>query len=84
MPIIIKSSQSDSAGDMIKKFKRALASTDIVQNAKDRRYFQKPSQVRAQKKIKVNRLRRRVRTLKKVKNITSATIAKIEERIQTL
>lgn len=84
MPIIIKANKNDSAGDVIKKFKKASASTNVVQQAKDRRYFTKPSQVRAQKKIKVKRLQHRIRTLKRMKNITAETIQKIEDRMKTL
>lgn len=82
MPIVVKASNSDSASDVIRKFKKAAAATNIVQNAKDRRYHQKPSQVRAQKKIERNRLRKKARSLKQMKNISSEVIEKIRERIQ--
>jgi ribosomal protein S21 len=82
MPIVIKSGSNDSASDTIRKFKKAAAATDIVQRARDRRFFQKPSKLRAQKKIEKNRLRRKARSLKQMKNISNEVIEKIRERIQ--
>ena len=82
MAIVIRSQGSDSLGDMIRKFKKATVSADVVQVAKDRRYYQKPSQVRAQKQIAKNRLRRKAHSLRKRKNISSEAIERIWERIQ--
>ena len=81
MAIIIKAQGSDNTNDVIKKFKKAIATTDIVQKAKDRRYFKKPSQVRAAKKIEMSRLRKRSRALKRTKNISPAALQRINERL---
>ncbi len=81
LPIIIKAQGSDSTGDLIKKFKKATIATDIVQKVKDRRFYQKPSKVRAIHKIEINRLRKRMRSLKKMKNISPQVIQRIDDRI---
>lgn len=82
MPIVVKAGPKDSTNDVIRKFKKAAASTNVVQNSKDRRYFSKPSKVRAEKKIQKNRLRKKARSLKKMKNIGQDVIDRIHERIQ--
>ncbi len=81
MAIIIKAQGNENTNDVIKKFKKAIATTDIVQKAKDRRYFKKPSQVRAVKKIEMSRLRKRSRALKRTKNISPAALQRINERL---
>lgn len=83
MPIIIKAQGSESTGDVIKRFKKATISADVVQIAKDRRYYKKPSKWKAEKTIQKLRLRKRARSLKKMKNISPIAIAKLEERINT-
>lgn len=82
MPIVVKADSNDSTGDVIRKFKKAAAATNVVQIAKDRRYHQKPSKLRAQKKIEKNRLRRKMRSLKKTKNISAESIERLKERIE--
>ena len=81
MPIVIRAQGNDSTHDVIKKFKKAVASTDIVQMAKDRRYYTKPSQLRQVKKTEVRRLRKRARALKKMKNIAPATLQRLMDRL---
>ena len=81
MPIVIKARGSDSTNDVIKKFKKAVAQTNIVQSAKDRAFFQKPSQKRAVKKIEQKRLQRRARALKRMKNISAQVLQRIDERL---
>ncbi len=81
MPIVIKAQGNDSTQDLIKKFKKAVSMSDIVQKAKDNRYFVKPSQKRKVKKIEMNRLRKRSRSLKKMKNISATTIQRINDRL---
>jgi ribosomal protein S21 len=83
MPIIIKPHGNDSTGDLIKRFKKAVITTDVVQKAKDRRYYKKPSQVRAERTIERLRLQKRTRSLKKMKNISPQVIARLEERISS-
>lgn len=81
MPIIIKAKSGDSAHDIIKKFKKAVTTADIVQRARDRRYFQKPSTERTIKKTEKRRLRKRARSLKKMKNISPQTLQRINDRL---
>lgn len=81
MPIVIKAQGSDTTGDVIKKFKKAAASSNVVIIAKDRAFFQKPSRKRAVKKIERKRLQRRARSLKKMKNISPASLERLNERL---
>lgn len=81
MPIIVKAQGNDTTGDLIKKFKKITIATDVVQKAKDRRYYQKPSKIKAVKKIEISRLKKRVRSLKKMKNISPQILTRIQERI---
>lgn len=77
MPIIIKAKGNDSTNDVIKKFKKAVASADVVQKAKNRTYFQKPSQVKAAKTSARSRMRRRLHSMKRMKNISPETLQRI-------
>jgi ribosomal protein S21 len=81
MPIIIKAQGNDSTSDLIKKFKKISVATDIVQMVKDRRYYMKPSRVRAVHKTEMRRLRKRARSLKKLKNISPQVLTRINERL---
>jgi ribosomal protein S21 len=81
MPIIIKAKAGDSTYDLIKKFKKAVASSDIVQKAKDRRFFQKPSALRTIIKTEKRRLSKRARSLKKMKNISAEALQRINDRL---
>lgn len=81
MPIVVKAQGSDTTGDVIKKFKKAAASSNVVIIAKDRAFFQKPSRKRAVKKIERKRLQRRARSLKKMKNISPASLERLNERL---
>lgn len=81
MPIIVKAQGNDSTFDVIKKFKKATSAADIVTKARDRRYFQKPSQKRTVKKTEMRRLRKRARSLKKMKNISPQVLQRIGERL---
>jgi ribosomal protein S21 len=82
MAIVIQAQNNDSTNDIIRKFKRATITTNIVQIAKDRRYHQKPSKIMAQKKIEKNRLRRKARVLKHTKNVSAESLQKLYERIE--
>lgn len=72
MPIIIRAKSDDHPGDLFKKFKKIISATDIIQVVKDRRYNQKPSEVRTVRKNEIRRAKRRIRSLKKLKNIPAA------------
>lgn len=81
LPIIIKAKKNQSSSDLIRQFKKAVAASGIVQIVKDRRYFQKPSRVKATKTAEMSRLKRRAHSLSKTKNISPLTIAKIRARL---
>ncbi len=69
MPIIIKARGDDHTGDLIKKFKKVIAATNIIQVVKDRKYYQKPSELRSVKMNELRRMHKRMRSLKKQKNV---------------
>ncbi|MFZ5376626.1 MAG: 30S ribosomal protein S21 [Patescibacteria group bacterium] len=81
MPVIVKAKKNQSTNDVIRQFRKQTATADIVQIVKDRRYFKKPSQVRAEKTIEMNRLRKRARSLKRMKNISPQVLSRINERL---
>ncbi len=81
MAIIIKSSGSDSLGDLVRRFKKQTAIADVAQQARDRQYYRKDSRIRSTKKMQRARLSRRVRSLKKMKNISPATIQRLNDRL---
>lgn len=69
MPIVIKAKTNQSSNDVIRQFKKAVSATDIVQRVRDRRYFIKPSQIRAVKKQEIAKQKKRRRSLKRMKNV---------------
>ena len=81
MPIIVKAKKNQSANDLIRQFKKVSIASGIVDLIKDRRFFQKPSKKRAIKKIEKNRLQKRARSLKKMKNISPQVITRINDRL---
>ena len=83
MPIIVKAKKNSSSGDLIRRFKKAAAISNIVQKAKDRRYFKKPSRLKADTTAQMHRLRRRMHSLKKTKNTPAEVIEKITQRLNS-
>ena len=81
LPIIIRAKKNQSTNDVIRQFKKAIANAGVVQIAKDRRYFAKPSRVKATGVAERSRLKRRARSLKKTKNISPIAIRKIQQRL---
>lgn len=81
LPIIIKAKKNQSTSDIIRQFKKVVAGAGVVQVAKDRRFFQKPSRIKASKVAERSRLKRRARSLKKMKNISPVAISKIQQRL---
>lgn len=81
MPIVVKAKPNDSTNDVIRKFKKVSAAADVVKKAKARRFFQKPSRDRSTKKIEMNRLRKRARSLKKTKNVSPTALQRIKDRL---
>ncbi len=83
MPIIIKAGPKSNTNDIIRQFKKATFAANIVQIAKERRYFLKPSAKRAKKKIEFIRLRKRLRSMKKRKNSPQSSIEHLLFRLGT-
>jgi len=83
LPIIIRAQNNDSTSDLIKKFKKISIATDIVQIVKDRRYYQKPSKIKAVRNTELRRLKKRARSLKKLKNISPQVMTRIAERLSS-
>ncbi len=68
MPIIIRAKGDDHTGDLIKKFKKVIAATNIIQVIKDRKYYMKPSEIRTQRQNEIRRMKKRIRVIKRLKN----------------
>lgn len=83
LPIIVKAKKNSSTSDLIKKFKKMVAASNVVQNAKDRRYFKKPSRVKADNTASHNRLRKRMHSLKRMKNTPEQVIERITQRLNS-
>jgi|GEM_PF-391385 ribosomal protein S21 len=81
MPIVIKTQKGDSTRDLIRQFKKATAATDIVNKVKDRRFYVKPAQQMNILKSQKRRLKNKIRSLKKMKNISPRVIAYLTERL---
>jgi ribosomal protein S21 len=69
VPIIIKARGDDHTGDLIKKFKKIIAATNIIQVVKDRKYYQKPSELRTVRMNELRRMKKRMKSLKRQKNV---------------
>lgn len=81
MPIVVRAKKNQSIGDLIKTFKKMVAMSDVVQIVKDRRFYIKPSQIKAAKVTEFSRLRRRSRSLKKMKNVSPQVVSRINDRL---
>lgn len=82
MPVIVTArGKSDSTNDLVRRFKKAIVATDIVQKAKDRRYNLKPAAARNVQFSEKRRLKKKIRSLKKMKNISSQVIQRLTERL---
>ncbi len=84
MAIVIKANKDDSTGKLIRRFKKAVKAEDIVQKAKDRRYYQKPATIRARRKSKKRHLRKKLKTLKKMKNVSPKSIKHLKQKISEM
>lgn len=81
MPIIIKANKGDNTKDLIRKFKKVISITDIVQIAKDSRYHIKPAEARNILNSQKRRLKKKIRSLKKMKNVPERVIVRLTERL---
>ena len=83
MAIVVKARANDSTNDLIKRFKKVVVSTDVVQKVKDRQFYQRPSQVKKMAHNENRRLARRLRGLKKMKNIPPEVIVRMTDKLST-
>lgn len=81
MAIVIRAKKGESTNDLIRKFKKASMASGIVQKVRDSRYYRKPSKIRAEKTATLSRLKRRARTLKKMKNISPQVLVRIGQKL---
>jgi ribosomal protein S21 len=81
MAIIVKAKKGESTNDVIRKFKKASVASGIVQKVKDSRYFKKPSKIRAEKTATRSRLKKRARSLKKMKNISPQILVRMNQKL---
>lgn len=84
MPIIIRAKKGDSTGNLVRKFKKTISAVDLVQITRDRRYFKKPSQIKAEINAEKRHLRKKLKTLKKMKNISPQSLERLKEKISGL
>ncbi len=84
MPIIIKKTKKDSDASLMRKFKKITTYMNIVQNARDTRYYKKPSILRAEKKSEVRHLKKKLKTLKRMKNISPQSLERLRDKINRL
>ena len=83
MPIILRAKKNQNINDLIRNFKKKVALSDVVQKVKDRRYFQKPSKIKSNVTSQKNRLRRRMRSLRRLKNTPPGVIDRINQRLNS-
>ncbi|MCL2110169.1 bS21 family ribosomal protein [Microgenomates group bacterium] len=83
MAIVIKARPGDSTGDLVKRFKKAVTSSNMLVKVKDRQFHQRPSQARKMAGNDMRRLARRLRGLKKMKNIDPEIISRMTDKIST-
>jgi len=81
LPIIVKARGNDSTSDLIRKFKKIVAGADIVQKVKDRTYYQKPSQEKQVRKNELRRAHKRLRSLKRSKNVAAEDIERLVQAL---
>ena len=84
MTIVVKNRGSENVHDLVKRFKKISIALDVQQLVKDRQFYLKPSQVRKNNKNDNRRLRRRLRGLKKMKNISPDIINRMHDKLSTV
>lgn len=63
MPVVVKAKKNDSTNDLIKRFKRLTIVANVLDIAKEREFYFKPS---AKKNIQMNEIKRQKRRLKRI------------------
>jgi ribosomal protein S21 len=84
MPVIIKKTKKDSAASLMRKFKKITTYMNIVQDARDKRYYKKPSTIKAEKNSEKRHLKKKLKTLKKMKNISPQSLERLRDKINRL
>jgi ribosomal protein S21 len=84
MPIIIRAKKNDHTGSLIRKFKKTISAMEIVQLARDRRYFKKPSTLKAERNSEKRHLQKKLRSLKKMKNVPARSLESLRQKISAL
>ncbi|MEA2056565.1 MAG: 30S ribosomal protein S21 [Patescibacteria group bacterium] len=84
MAVVVKAKKDDSTSSLIRRFKKAVKSEDIVQKTRDRRYYKKPATLRAERKSTKRHLKKRLKTVKKMKNASPRSIQHLKQRIGEL
>lgn len=84
MPIIIRKTKKDSAASLMRKFKKITTYMNIVQDARDKRYYKKPSTIKAEKNSEIRHLKKKLKTLKKMKNISPQSLERLRDKINRL
>lgn len=84
MAVVVKAKKGDSTSNLIRNFKKAVSAQDIVTKARERRYYKKPSQIKAERKSEKRHLRKRLKTLKKMKNVSPQSLKSLREKINSL
>jgi ribosomal protein S21 len=81
MPIVVKKKKGDSNRNIIGAFKKATKSkqVDVVEEARERRYYRKPSEIRAEKLASIRHRKKRLKTLKNMKNASIEQIRRLQQ-----
>lgn len=81
LPIVVKAKANDSTNDVIRKFKKATTATEVVEKAKERAFYQKPSQVKAVRKNEIRRAKKRLLSMKKMKNVDPESLERLAKQL---
>lgn len=65
MPIVVKAKKNDNTNDVIKKFKKISAVANVLDVAKAREFYFKPSAIKNVKYNEQKRVKRRMKLIQK-------------------
>ena len=81
MSIVVHNRGNEPVNELIKRFKKISVALDIQTLVKERQYHLRPSQVRKNNQNDNRQLARRLRGLKKMKNISPDIITRMNEKL---
>ncbi len=55
MPIVVRAKKDDRNDDLIRRFKKKVIQDQVLTEIKKREFYKKPSQIRKEKKIEIQR-----------------------------